>query len=183
MNKLTSALLTAAVLIGGVLPLAAQQNRVSPHETISTNFDGTRITLTYGRPYTKHPRTGEVRQIWGGLVPYDQVWRTGANEATLFITQKDLVMAGKNIPAGAYTVFTLPKADGSAQLILNKQLGQWGTEHDASKDLARIDLEKKELSSPVNQFTMAIEKKSSDQGVLKLIWEDREYSAPFTIKK
>ncbi len=89
MNKLKSLLVIAIVALG-VLPLMAQQKRLSPHETISAVIDGNRVTIVYGRPYTKNPRSGEVRKIWGGLVPYGKVWRTGADEATLLITQKPL---------------------------------------------------------------------------------------------
>ena len=119
MNKLKSILIVAA-LIASSLPLMAQRQRVSPHDTISSVIDGNRITVVYGRPYTKDPKSGEVRKIWGGLVPYGKVWRTGADEATLLITQKPLVLGGTAIPAGAYTLFTLPQADGSAKLIVNR---------------------------------------------------------------
>ena len=111
-----------AALIVSTLPLLAQQKRVSPHETISTVIDGNRVTVVYGRPYTKNPKTGEVRKIWGGLVPYGKVWRTGADEATLLITQKPILFGDAVVPAGVYTLFTLPQADGSAKLIINKQM-------------------------------------------------------------
>ena len=76
MNKMKSTLLVAA-MIASVLPSMAQQRRVSPHETISTVIDGNRIMIVYGRPYTKSPRGGEERKIWGALVPYGKVWRLG----------------------------------------------------------------------------------------------------------
>ena len=71
-----------------------------PHETISAVIDGNRVTVTYGRPYTKNPRTGEVRKIWGGLVPYGKPWRMGADEATLLITQQPIVMGGEDHSRG-----------------------------------------------------------------------------------
>ncbi|MFB3904952.1 MAG: DUF2911 domain-containing protein [Acidobacteriota bacterium] len=159
--------------------------RRSPHETISTVIGdrrtGNRVTIVYGRPYTKDPRSGEPRKIWGSLVPYGKVWRTGADEATLFITQKPVVFGQVTIPAGAYTLFTLPAEDGTAKLIFNKQLGQWGLQYDETQDLARIDLKKEALETPVDQFTMAIEKSPDGGGILKLIWENTQYSAPFTV--
>ncbi|HEY7089986.1 MAG TPA: DUF2911 domain-containing protein, partial [Tepidisphaeraceae bacterium] len=82
------------------VPVLAQQKRVSPHETVSAVVDGNRVTVIYGRPYTKDPKTGEPRKIWGTLVPYGKVWRTGADEATLFITQQDLQVGDATIPAG-----------------------------------------------------------------------------------
>src|SRR2546423_692659 len=106
--KTFTSILCFAASIATALPLQAQQKRVSPHETTSAVIDGSRITLTYGRPYTKDPKTGEARKIWGGLVPFGKVWRTGADEATLLITQKPLVFGETTVPAGAYTLWTLP---------------------------------------------------------------------------
>src|ERR1700721_2201314 len=158
MNTLKSILILAIAALG-LLPAMAQQKRLSPHETVSAVIDGSRVTIVYGRPYTKNPRTGEVRKIWGSLVPYGAVWRTGADEATLLITQKPLAFGTTTIPAGAYTLWTLPNQDGTAKLIGNKQIGQWGVgpnSYDESQDLARIDLNQESLPAPVNQFTMAV---------------------------
>jgi len=165
------------------MPLAAQQKRLSPHETISKGVDGNRIMIVYGRPYTKDPRSGEIRKIWGGLVPYGKVWRTGADEATLLITQKPILLGGAAVPAGAYTLYTLPQADGSAKLIVNRLVGQWGTEYSEKQDLARVDLKKDKADSPADQFTVAIDKAPEGGGVIKLIWADIQYSVIFTIEK
>src|SRR5271156_6227143 len=116
MNKFKSSLIIAALLLTA-LPLMAQRKRVSPHETTGAVVDGNRVTVVYGRPYTKDPKSGEIRKIWGGLVPYGSVWRTGADEATLLITQKPILIGGTTVPAGAYTLFTLPNEDGTAKLI------------------------------------------------------------------
>ncbi|HEX4264587.1 MAG TPA: DUF2911 domain-containing protein [Verrucomicrobiae bacterium] len=177
MNKIKHALIITALL--GALPLMAQQKRVSPHETISQVSDGNRVTLVYGRPYSKDPHSGEVRKIWGGLVPYGQAWRTGADEATLLVTQKPIVLGGTPIPAGAYTLFTQPNEDGSAKLIVSKQIGQWGTQYDEKQDFARVDLKKEALDKPVDQFTMALTK----QGELKMMWENTGYSVSYTVQK
>lgn len=182
MNKLKSFVAIAAI-VAGTLPLAAQQKRVSPHETVGAVIDGCRVTVTYGRPYTKDPRTGEARKIWGGLVPYGKVWRTGADEATTLITQKPLMFGDTTVPAGAYTLYTLPQEDGTAKLIINKEIGQWGTHYDESQDLARVDLKKEALEKPLDQFSIAISKNPSGGGLLKLMWEDTQYSAPFTTQK
>jgi hypothetical protein len=185
MNKLKS-ILTIGAITFITLPLMAQQKRVSPHETVSAVVDGNRVTVVYGRPYTKDPHTGEMRKIWGGLVPYGKVWRTGADEATLLITQKPIMFGDTAVPAGAYTLFTLPQEDGSAKLIINKQVGQWGVgpgSYDEQQDLARIDLKKDVLDKPADQLTIAISKNSSGGGVLKIIWEVTQYSAAFTVQK
>ena len=183
MKKLLTILAITSITLASAVPVMAQQRRLSPHETISAVIDGNRVTVVYGRPYTKNPRSGEVRKIWGGLVPYGKVWRTGADEATLLITQKPMVLGGATVPAGAYTLFTLPQEDGTAKLIINKQLGQWGLQCDEKQDLARVDLKKEALEKPVDQFTMAVEKNSSGGGMLKLTWENTQYSVPFTIQK
>jgi hypothetical protein len=177
-------LIIIASTLLSTLPSMAQQKRLSPHETISAFFDHKLVSVVYGRPYTKNPRTGEVRKIWGGLVPYGQVWRTGADESTLFITRNPIVMVGTTIPAGGYTLFTLPAEDGTAKLIINKRLGLWGSgEYDEKDDFARVDLKKQALEKPVDQFTMAIEENPSGGGVLKLMWENTEYSVVFTVVK
>lgn len=177
MNKIKCALVITALL--GASPLMAQQKRVSPHETISAVVDGNRITVVYGRPYTKDPHSGEPRKIWGGLVPFGQVWRTGADEATLLITQKPILLGDTPVPAGTYTLYTLPEENGSAKLIVNKQTGQWGTQYDEKQDLGRIDMKKETLDKPVDQFTMAI----SRSGELKLMWENTGYSVPIKVQK
>ena len=182
MNRLKSILIVAALAITS-LPLLA---RISPHETVSGVIDGNRVTVVYGRPYTKDPKSGAPRKIWGTLVPYGQIWRTGADEATLLITQKPIVFGDTTIPAGAYTLWTLPAEDGSAKLVINKQIGQWGAGgniYDEKNDLARVDMKKEAIDTPVDQFTMAVEKNPSGGGVIKLTWENTQYTAPFTVQK
>ena len=177
MNKIKNALIITALL--AAMPLMAQRQRLSPHETTGAVVDGSRVTIVYGRPYTKDPHSDKMRKIWGGLVPYGEVWRTGADEATLLITEKPIVMGGTTIPAGAYTLYTLPAKDGSAKLIINKQIGQWGTQYDEKQDLARVDLKKEALDKPVDQFTMAVTR----NGELKMMWENTQYSVPITVQK
>jgi hypothetical protein len=175
-----------AAIVVCTLPALAQQKRVSPHETVSAVIDGSRVTITYGRPYTKDPHSGEMRKIWGGLVPYGKVWRTGADEATTLITQKPLVFGDTTVPAGAYTLWTLPAEDGSAKLIINKQIGQWGVgpnSYDESQDLARIDLKKDALDNPVDQLTISVSRNPPSGGVLKMSWENTQYSVAFTVQK
>jgi hypothetical protein len=179
MNTFRFALGLAAVALATV-QLAA---RTSPHDTISLSTDNNRVTVVYGRPYTKDPKTGAPRKIWGSLVPAGQVWRTGADEATLLITQRPISLGGTTLPAGCYTLFTLPAADGSAKLVVNRQIGQWGTQYDASQDFARIDLKKDSLAAPLDQFTITLTKNPTGGGVLTLAWESTQYSVPFTVEK
>jgi hypothetical protein len=122
------------------------------------------------------------RRIFGNIVPLDTVWRLGANAATGFTTTKDLVMGGVTVPAGSYTLFALPSAKG-AKLVVSKATGEWGTDYDPTKDLARIDLEARRTASPVEQFTIAVDPAPSGRsGVLRFAWENTEWRLPFTVK-
>lgn len=178
MKSLRSTLLILpALLLSASLLLAQEKQRVSPHETVNATVGDAKITIVYGRPYSKDPKSGEKRKIWGTLVPYGKVWRMGADEATVLTTDKDITIAGTAVPAGKYSLFLLPTESG-AKLIVNKQTGQWGTKYDESQDLVRIDLKKEAAAKPVDQFTIAV-----DNGVLKLMWEDTAYSAPIAAKK
>ena len=205
MRVLKPVLLTTAALVGAS-SLAAQAppapapaaqaspqvrmpppGRRSPHETtgavIGDRRTGNRITIVYGRPYTKDPRTGEARKVWGGLVPFGKVWRTGADEATLLVTQQPLVFGTVTIPAGACTLFMLPAEDGSAKLIFNRQIGQWGLQYDEKQDIARVDLKKEPLEKPADQFTITVENNPAGGGVIKLMWESTQYSAAFSVSQ
>ncbi len=175
MKSLRSTLLILPALLLSASPLFAQEkSRVSPHETVNATVGDAKVTIVYGRPYTKDPKSGEKRKIWGGLVPYGQVWRMGADEATLFTTDKEISIGGTAVPAGMYSLFLLPE-EGVAKLIVNKQTGQWGTKYDQSQDLARIGLIQQKLDNPVEQFMIAVEKTAAD-GVLKLMWDDTQFS-------
>lgn len=183
MCKYLSIITLAAAATFCTWPAMAQQKRLSPHETISTVISGNRVTITYGRPYTIRPGTTQVRKIWGGLVPYSEPWRMGADEATLLITQKPLEIGGKTIPAGAYTLYMLPEENGPSQLAISTNIGKWGIPVDTSHDLARVDLKKETLDKSVDQFTMAIARSPSGGGELKMMWEKTEFSVPFTVKR
>ncbi len=172
-----------------VAPPAAPRARTSPHEAINGSIDGVRVSVVYGRPYSAKGGTGEKRKIWGTLVPYGEVWRMGSDEATLLIAEKDITVGGAAVPAGAYTLWLLPAADGSAKLIINKQVGQWGidrnqkSQRDEKFDLAIVDLSKDTLSSSVDQFTIAVAGNRAGGGLLKIVWEETQYSVALAAKK
>src|SRR4051812_3293988 len=161
----------------------AQQKRLSPHETISTVVDGNRVTVSYGRPYSKDPKSGEPRKIWGKLVPWGKAWRMGADEATLLTTQKPIILGDQEIPAGAYTLYMVPDESGTSKIAVSKNVGGWGVPVDEKNDLVRIDLKKEPLDKPTDQFAMSLDKNPDGGGVLKLFWEDSQYSVPFKVKK
>jgi hypothetical protein len=186
MNKIKYALMTALLI--SALPLMAQPQQSqqrqkvnssggnSPHETTGAIVDGNRVTITYGRPSMKG------REVWGKLVPFGKVWRTGSDEATILITQKPITIGDVNVPAGAYTLFTIPNEDGSAKLIINKQIGQWGIgpgSYDEKQDLGRVDMKKEALDAPVEEFTIAVTR----DGQIKLSWDKTQYSVSFKVQK
>jgi hypothetical protein len=136
-----------------------------PAKAMLTFADGKTVTLDYSRPSMRS------RKIFGGLVPYDQVWRTGANAATSLKTDVDLNIGGTKVPAGSYTIYTLPEMS-SWQLIINKQTGQWGTDYSQNQDLARIPMKVMQRSAGLELFTISFDKTGSDSAVLKLEWEN-----------
>jgi hypothetical protein len=189
MKRLIPFIVAAAVLLS-TAPLKAQQQKraastggFSPHETTSAVIDGCRVTITYGRPFTKDPKTGEARKIWGGLVPWDKAWRTGADEATVLIAQKPIMFGDTLVPAGAYTLYTIPSESGTSKLAISKNLGAWGVPVDEKNDLARVDMKKGAAEKPTDQLTMAVAKNPDGGGLIKLTWEDTQFTVPFTAKK
>ena len=148
--------------------------QMSPPDTVRSSVGAAKIEVAYSRP----SKRGRV--IFGNVVPWNQVWRTGANAATQFTTSSDLMFGTTVVPAGKYTLWTLPAPTG-AKLIINSQTGQWGTDYDTSKDLARLDLTAKVLAQPVDKFTIAVVPQGSG-GLLRLSWDTTEYSIPFTVK-
>jgi len=158
--------------------LVAQQNKpASPPGEATLKFaDGKTVSFQYSRPSMRG------RKIFGGLVPYDQVWRTGANAASSLKTDVALTIGGANVPAGSYTLYTLPSAN-SWKLIINKQTGQWGTNYDQSQDLARVDMKVSQRSSPLEQFTISFDKTGGDSATLKLEWDTTIASVEVKEKK
>lgn len=174
MKRIAIALLvvvSSMALVAQRQPQDKSRRPSPPGKAQFTFSDGKKITIEYGRPFVKG------RKIYGGLVPYDKVWRTGANEATTFVTEKDIDLGGTKIPQGSYTLFSLPSEAGW-KLIINKQTGQWGTDYDQSQDLTRIDAKKEALPQPVEQFTISFEPASADSTVLRLDWESTRVSVP-----
>lgn len=146
------ALLTIALLAVATLALAQgdKSKRASPPAQAVCKFsDGKGITVDYSSPRAKG------RKIYGGLVPYGEVWRTGANEATTFVTTADLTVGGKAVPAGNYTIFTVPNQD-KWTLIVNKKTGEWGIPYKYESDeLARVDMSVSKTFGPVEDFTIS----------------------------
>ena len=149
---------------------AGPAGQLSPRDTLRAEAAGARLMIDYGRP------RGRGRAIWGDVVPWEQVWRTGANAATQLTTDADLTIGGAPVPRGTYTVWTIPSPYGGV-LIINRQTGQWGTEYDATQDLVRVHLDRHAQDPPTDQFTMAVEPRGAG-GLLRLTWAEASYSAP-----
>jgi Protein of unknown function (DUF2911) len=167
---ITIATLTAIMVAQGKNPASP------PGETTLKFDDGKTVTIQYSRPSMRG------REIFGGLVPYDQVWRTGANAATSLKTDVDLNIGGANVPAGSYTLYTLP-GKTSWKLIINKQTGQWGTVYSQSQDLARVDMKVGQLPSALEQFTISFDKTGGSAATLKLEWASTIASVDMKEKK
>jgi hypothetical protein len=170
-------LVLAAFMAVAALAMFAQQDkskRPSPPATAEAVIAGKKITIDYSRPSMKG------RQVFGGIVPLGQVWRTGANEATTLKTEADLQIGNLAVPAGTYTLYTIPEQD-KWTLVVNKQTGQWGTEYDQKQDLGRVPMQVSKTDKPVEMFTIAIEPKGNG-GTIKMTWANTAASVDFTAK-
>jgi len=164
--------------IGARLAAAEARNgpgRLSVPDTTLGTIGAASFTITYGRPL----RRGRV--LLGNVIDYDRVWRTGANEATMFTTSAPITLAGLELPAGSYTLWSIPHRDG-AELIVNRQTGQWGTSHDSSQDLGRAALRTETLTTPVEEFTIRVEPRDAAHGDLILEWGTFRWTAPIVVR-
>jgi len=146
---------------------------LSPRDTVRADIGTAHLLLDYGRPRKRG------RVIFGNVVPWYQVWRTGANAATQLSTDAPLAVGGQLIPAGRYSLWSIPTPRG-ATLIVNRQTGHWGTEYDSGQDVARLELTRESLPEPVEQFTMKIEQ-AEGGGVLRMSWDSTSYLMAFTV--
>jgi hypothetical protein len=156
----------------------AQMGGGKPSPAASATCDlggGKTIKTDYSSPRMKG------RKIYGGLVPFGEVWRTGANEATTFVTSADVRVGGKTVPAGSYTIFTVPTAD-KWTLIINKTTGEWGIPYKyEGAELARVDMHVSKLPAPLENLTISYDK-SPDGCTLRLDWETTRASVEISAK-
>ena len=144
--------------------------QASPRDSLKAMVGGASVIVDYGRPAKRG------RQIWGNVVPWGEVWRLGANQATQLMTDKDLDIGGTTVPAGKYTLWLVPSTD-KTMLVVNKQVGQWGTVYDPAQDLARIAVEKRKTGAMAERFTVVYE---GDE--LRFIWDDAGYGVKVRAK-
>jgi hypothetical protein len=174
MSKLGHALACAAALALAASVAAAQSGppRPSPKSTASQVVGVTQIDISYSRPGVKG------RQIWGGLVPYGQMWRTGANEATTIAFSTDVQVEGKPLPAGKYALFTIPTAD-KWTVVFNRQGDQWGAfDHKPEEDALRLEIAPREAPQ-LERMAFTIPEVTDTSAVVELRWE--KLAVPFTV--
>ena len=164
------------VLVGSAFVLAAaaavaihaqqdKSKRPSPPAAAKCDLAGGKsVTVDYSSPRAKG------RKVFGGIVPYGEVWRAGANEATTFVTTGDLMVGSLHVPAGNYTIFTIPAQD-KWTLIISKKTGEWGIPYPGQdQDFARVDMRVSATSAPIENFTIAFDKATSGC-TLRMEWE------------
>ena len=153
---------------------ASAQRYTSPPATASAVIDGDHITIEYYAP------SMHGRKIIGALVPYDEVWCTGANWATKITTEANLDVNGLKLPKGSYTIWTLPN-EKQWMLIINKQTGQFHLDYDQSQDFGRVKMNIKPLTSPVEKFKIEVESSGANKGTLSVMWENTDAWVPITV--
>ena len=159
-------------------PAAAQERgneepRTSPNAAVSQTIGTTEVRLTYGRPQVND------RTIFGGLVSYDEVWRTGANEATTFSVSSDVTIEGEPLSAGTYSLYTIPGPD-TWTIIFNNVANQWGTNYDQSEDALRVEVDADTAPHQHEMMTFVFEEVTDTTGTCVLYWAD--VRVPFDIQ-
>jgi hypothetical protein len=176
-GSISALLLGIGLLTTSALAQQDKSKRPSPPANASCKFaDGKTITVDYSSPRMKG------RKILGELVPYGKVWRAGANEATTFVTTTDVTVGGKAVPAGSYTIFTIPNED-KWTLIISKKTGEWGDPYPGeADDFARVDMKISKLPSPVENFTIAFDQ-AGGTCTMRLDWETTRASIVIAERK
>lgn len=149
--------------------------QLSVRDTTRAGIGTATFTVDYARPLARG------RVLLGDIVPYGQVWRTGANAATQFTTSAPITLAGIQVPAGAYTLWTFPRTNG-ADLIVNKQTGQWGTGYDGSRDLGKGPMATETVAAPVEKFTISVVASDGHHGTLIMEWGSFRWTAPIVVR-
>ena len=149
---------------------------LSPRQLAGTTISQAPVFISYGSP------SARGRTVWGGqLVPFDSVWRTGANEATHLATGKTLQIGDLTLAPGLYTLWTQHTRTGT-WLIVNRQVGQWGTQYNPANDVGRVPLEMKDITPAVEELTITVRPAGPGRGVIDIAWGDKVATTPFTVR-
>lgn len=175
-------IVVTAVVLAVALSFAANAQEVtevhpgkggSPHVRSEWTIDGANISVVYGRPFLKDRTVGKE------VAPYGRIWRTGADEATTLTTDRTLRFGKLEVPAGTYTLYTVPE-ENEWQLAVNKQTGQWGTEYSHEQDLGRVPMKVEKIRAPVEQLTLSVEDTAAG-GTLVIEWGTTRATAAFEV--
>lgn len=147
----------------------------SVRDTVHATIGAATFTIDYARPLARG------RKLLGDVIPFGNVWRTGANAATQFTTSAPITIGTLKLAPATYTLWSLPRADGAVDLIINKQSGQWGTEYDHSRDLGAAPLKTEVANPPVEEFTISIKSSDAHHGTLVIEWGSFRWSAPIVL--
>lgn len=148
-------------------PIAIAQTTHQPSNTY--------VKIVYGQPYKND------RQIFGELVPYNEVWRTGANEATEITTTKEIMFAGETVPAGTYALFSIPRKEDSWTIILNKELAQWGAfDYNSKHDFLRVEVPTLSTDKVTEAFTIRFSDIQEDSTNIIMEWDQARVKIPVT---
>ena len=154
---------------------------LSPRDSVRASLGDATISIRYARP----SKRGRV--IFGDIVPWDTVWRTGANDATVFTTDRDLEIGGRLLPAGSYTLFTIPSRTGATLIISRETMRNGeplaGTDYDPTQDFARIAMASKTLATPVERLTVEVAPRQGGESVLRIAWDTREMTVPVRVRR
>jgi hypothetical protein len=172
MRKLS--ILSLCVLFASAALADEAKKPLSPPAKAEAKFGEKNVTIDYSAPSKRN------RVIMGGLVPYGSVWRTGANAATTLVTETDLMIGNLHVPAGTYTLYTIP-GEKEWTLIVNKQTGQWGTKYDETQDLGRVKMTVKPLKDTLETFAIDVKPARARNGTLRLAWENTEATVPVSV--
>jgi hypothetical protein len=175
-TTLASAQEPARPMAGMIMPPQSGSQLPSPPAKTSVTLAGKTITVDYSAPSMRG------RTIMGGLVPYGEVWRTGANPATTLVTPVDLKIGTLMVPAGTYTLFTLPTA-GQWTFIVSKKTGEWGIPYPEGNDLGRTPMMKKSLSSPQEVMSISFEHTMGNKTELHVKWENTDVYVPISVAR
>jgi hypothetical protein len=170
------AVLLALALTGTLLAQRVQKldkTRPSPDDIVTATVGGNKVTVEYSRPSKKG------REIFGGLVPFDKTWRTGANEATILTVEGDFMVGKVHVPKGSYGLYTIPGKTGWT-LALSKTVQGMGMEWDQAQDIGRTPMKVGKTASPIEQLTVSITPAGGRQGVLKIAWDTTEATVDLT---
>jgi len=154
---------------------ATGPSQLSVRDTVRATIGHATFAVDYGRPLARG------RTLLGNVIGYDRVWRTGANAATQFTTSVPITLAGLALPAGTYTLWTVPHVRG-VDLIVNRQTGQWGTEYSRARDLGKAPMKSDSVDTPVEKFTISIDPTDARHGTLAMAWGTFRWTAPIVVR-